>query len=289
MHSQAWHLYVDIGNTRVKWALAYPNSAPGDWYRYGVYPHQSHGSFAFLEELSHQRIETIWCANVAGNQVQALFDAALSQFAWRPARYYVTPAQDYLHLHNSYAEPQQLGADRWLAALAASYLYAKQDLLIVSMGTATTIDVVDAQAHFLGGWILPGLTTMLTSLGQATAQLPLWQDLADTDTPSGGASGCPQPLQPEPNIFDRKQIIGSLHIGRDTLHAIYQGCLASQIGAIQHCFKLSGRAIGAVPTCILTGGAREAIIGQLDFPVIEIPDLVLQGLQVYAAGQQALS
>ena len=282
MHSRSFHLYLDIGNTRVKWALAYPNSHRGEWYRYGVYPHQQHTSVAFLDEIKHYPIEKIWCANVAGTQLQALFETALGQLAFRPSIEYVTATQHYLHLHNGYDEPHQLGADRWLAALAASYFYAKQDLFIVSMGTATTIDVVNARAHFLGGWILPGLTTMLTSLGQSTAQLPIFEDLACTDRQSEGPPNFPVPLQDESCNFGQDHITGPNHFGRDTVPAIYQGCLASQIGAIKHGFNLSCVDMGAVPICILTGGARQAIVDKLDFPIIEIPDLVLQGLQLYA-------
>ena len=282
MHSRSFHLYFDIGNTRAKWALAYPNSHRGEWYRYGVYPHQQHTSVAFLEEFKHYRIEKVWCVNVAGTQLQALFDTALGRLAFRPSVQYVTATQHYLHLHNGYDQPERLGADRWLAALAASYFYAKQDLFIVSMGTATTIDVVNARARFLGGWILPGLTTMLTSLGQATAQLPIFEDLVCTDRQPDGLPSFPVPLQGDPYNFGQDHITSPNHFGRDTVPAIYQGCLASQIGAIKHCFNLSCVDMGAVPICILTGGARQAIVDKLGFPVIEIPDLVLQGLQLYA-------
>lgn len=326
-HSRSFHLYLDIGNTRAKWALAYPNSHRGEWYQYGVYSHQQHTSVAFLEDLKHYPIEKVWCANVAGTQIQVLFEKALSRFDVPPSVQYVTAMQHYLHLHNCYEEPHQLGVDRWLAALAASYFYAEQNLLIVSMGTATTIDAVNAKAHFLGGWILPGLTTMLASLGQSTAQLPILETPAQptarlkycvarcsessctcmyTPVPALRApclltarDGCarvsleglscadqqpsfPVQLQDEPYNFEQNHIANPNPFGCNTLHAIYQGCLASQIGAIKHCFNLSRMHMGVAPTFILTGGARQAIVDKLDFPIIEIPDLVLQGLQIYA-------
>ena len=80
--------------------------------------------------------------------------------------------------HNHYRNPSQLGADRWVSALGLlceGRLLPGQTQLVVSAGTATTVDLVrrDAQgdAHFLGGWILPGVGLMEDALRLHTRDL----------------------------------------------------------------------------------------------------------------------
>lgn len=96
------------------------------------------------------------------------------------------------HLKNCYERPSQLGADRWAAAVgwvsACSIgtqgppIHGMQ--MIVSAGTATTIDLVRADvvdggtAEFLGGWILPGVGLMNTSLRAGTRDLNFSVDQA---------------------------------------------------------------------------------------------------------------
>jgi len=74
-----------------------------------------------------------------------------------------------LNLH--YSPRSSLGADRIANAAAAYHLYHK-DAIVVDLGTATTLEVVTREGDFLGGAIMPGLGTMLSSLKFSTAQLP---------------------------------------------------------------------------------------------------------------------
>jgi type III pantothenate kinase len=72
---------------------------------------------------------------------------------------------------NLYEQPAQLGADRWLALIGARSLCAGP-LVVATAGTATTVDALDGQDRFLGGYILPGLRLMLEALARNTAGLP---------------------------------------------------------------------------------------------------------------------
>ena len=73
---------------------------------------------------------------------------------------------------NPYDAPNTLGADRLLAALAASRLIRGSAALIVDIGTATKIDFLDSNGVFRGGAILPGPETAATSLFVQTDRLP---------------------------------------------------------------------------------------------------------------------
>lgn len=92
-----------------------------------------------------------------------------------------------IRMSNCYAQPQQLGADRWISAVGALAmgLLAPSEAgesrhLIVSAGTATTVDLISLEsldtsghleARFLGGWIWPGLGLMAQSLRSGTRDL----------------------------------------------------------------------------------------------------------------------
>ncbi|MDO4266013.1 MAG: type III pantothenate kinase [Eubacteriales bacterium] len=67
--------------------------------------------------------------------------------------------------------PEKIGADL-LAGLEAAYLHYSEPVIVVNMGTATTITVLARDRRYLGGVILPGLKVSLGSLSANTAQLP---------------------------------------------------------------------------------------------------------------------
>ena len=76
-------------------------------------------------------------------------------------------------IQTAYQNPQQLGIDRKLAALAASRLFKeKTPILVIDIGTAVKFDLVDENGIFLGGSIAPGPEISLQSLSQKTEKLP---------------------------------------------------------------------------------------------------------------------
>jgi type III pantothenate kinase len=74
-------------------------------------------------------------------------------------------------VRNRTLQPKTVGADR-LAQASAAWARAKGPCVVVSMGTAITIDVVSARGDFLGGAIAPGLSLMARALHEHTALLP---------------------------------------------------------------------------------------------------------------------
>ena len=67
--------------------------------------------------------------------------------------------------------PSQAGADRIVVAVAALERH-EAPLIIIDMGTATTMEVVEPGARYMGGVIIPGLRISLDALTSRTAQLP---------------------------------------------------------------------------------------------------------------------
>ncbi|TFW29983.1 type III pantothenate kinase [Massilia horti] len=236
-------LLVDAGNTRVKWAIAEPGAAPGQWREQGAVTH------AQLDRLpalwSGHDIAAAIISNVGGAALRAELSAVLPQV---PIEWFASSAER-AGLRNAYRNPGQLGSDRFAAALGARTLEPGKALVVATCGTATTIDAVSADGVFVGGMILPGLALMAGSLARGTAQLP-------QATP--GAA-------PPPLFAD------------NTNDAIVSGCISAQAGAIERAMAAHGG--GA---CIISGGAAQYIAPALTVSHRIADNIVLVGLHAAA-------
>ncbi len=73
----------------------------------------------------------------------------------------------------NYENANKLGSDRIAAAIGAICLQSeRKNLIVVDMGTATTVDAISKNSEFMGGAILPGIKLMVKALSGGTAQLP---------------------------------------------------------------------------------------------------------------------
>jgi type III pantothenate kinase len=72
---------------------------------------------------------------------------------------------------NGYQIVTQLGVDRWLALVGANAIFPQKNILIVDAGTATTIDFLDVNGQHYGGWILPGIDSMISAVLDNTANV----------------------------------------------------------------------------------------------------------------------
>jgi type III pantothenate kinase len=126
--------------------------------------------------------------------------------------------------------------------------------MVVTCGTATTIDALTSEGVFIGGLILPGLGLMAHALSSNTAQLP---DIG--------------------KIFEEAPAFAT-----DTASAIRNGCLTAQAGGIEHAVTVYARHLTPI-RCVLSGGAAKLVFPWLSIPAQIVDNLVLIGLQVGAA------
>ncbi len=152
-------LFIDAGNTRIKWAM---RDATG-WHAVESIPTTQAANLPLPVSDA-----PVWVSNVAGAAVAHTIRHAI-RHATHPAHFIHAKAQQ-CGIKNNYTTPQQLGCDRW-AALIAAWQLQHQACLVVNCGTATTVDALSAQGEFLGGLILAGINLMQSSLTGATAQL----------------------------------------------------------------------------------------------------------------------
>lgn len=238
-------LLVDAGNTRIKWRvvdgrvlLAEGVAASGSWA----------DLFSAWQSLRGVRA-VLSC--VAGDPVRAglaqILDALGATAFWL-----IAEAENY-GLINHYRRPEQLGADRYAALVGAARLKLG-DCVVVSIGTACTIDLLDRSGAFLGGIILPGPDLMRAALLDGTGQI---EPRMQTNTDQSSSFSMPP---------------------RDTASAVAGGIAMAQAGAINAMCEYMQASNSTPPQLILTGGAREQVLAGLRREFIEIDDLVLEGL-----------
>ena len=244
-------LLVDLGNSRVKWAT----------WRGGRLGEQHAAAYAGWSVEDWQRtlfaepgIERVVAARVGGGPDAAALDAAARDVTGRPVQFVATTAEAG-GVRNAYPEPGLLGVDRWLAVIGAFHL-AGGVCCVADVGTAATVDGVDADGRHLGGFIVPGPDLMMRALWRGTA------DLASHTATSGKTAG---------SLF-----------ADNTRDAIERGCRLAVAALIDRSVKDMARRLGAEPRLLLTGGAASTVAELLETPADAVPELVLRGLAIVA-------
>ncbi len=238
-------LVIDIGNTRTKWALA---DDRGQLSTMGVCLNTGIAQ----ADLPIKQGQKAVIANVAGAQMAQQITQLLAPLE----THFVKVTAEACGLKNNYT--LTLGADRW-AALVAAWHYHQQPSVVVSAGTAITIDALTDKGEFLGGSIMPGLHLMRASLSKNAALLNIdegaWQAFP-TNTPD----------------------------------AIQAGCLNAIIGAIDLMLKRLEKQCGCPPLLVLSGGDAQVVAQTLRAQTLNLDtkqviiteNLVLQGLALLA-------
>ena len=277
-------LLVDIGNTRVKWATF----ARGQLGRQKAAAHEGWGGEriaklvigkvsrgASKRVVASKRdapasndirsemkgIQRIVVVSVAGARVDRAFASeARRRLGIAPEFFRSTRrAGDVTTL---YSEPWRLGADRLAGVIGAFHLSKHRPVCVVSVGTAMTLDVVDARGRHRGGAIVPSPALMVGSL--------LSQTHGIRRRARGGSNG------------------GGL-FARSTRVAITEGARYAASAIADRAVKEARAVLGQSPLMLLTGGAAPVIRKLIRTRHRHVPDLVLQGLAVIASARQTRS
>ncbi|MBI3171771.1 MAG: type III pantothenate kinase, partial [Hydrocarboniphaga effusa] len=158
-------LLLDIGNSRLKWAMADPLAVGARLQSAHSEPHLGEPAKLFYT-LALPQVEQVWVSQVMGPQhEQKLAEALQSHYGFAPQ--FARTQAEHRGLHCGYAEPERLGVDRWLAMLAL-WAQTRHAFCVVNAGTALTFDAVDEGGQHQGGLIAPGLVTSEKAVLDAT-------------------------------------------------------------------------------------------------------------------------
>ncbi len=250
---------IDIGNTRLKWAQ-YTSPQPGAVVL-------SQGA-VFLENIDGLA-ETEWKqlpapssilgCNVAGDAVRRRVEEQLE--LWDLSPRWVVSAAHGAGVSNGYDHPGRLGTDRFVAQIGARHhVLARgrhRPVLVVMVGTAVTVDALDAEGRFLGGLILPGHGIMLRALEGGTAGLRV---------PTGEVRDFPT----------------------NTSDALTSGGTYAITGAMERLHRHLSARCGEQPLTLMTGGAAWKVAPWLAIEHELVDSLIFDGLLAMQAHRLAM-
>src|SRR5689334_20379908 len=161
-------LLIDIGNSRLKWATVVSGAIA---VRGGAVAHAGTniGDVLAREWAALPPVRRIFVASVAPLAFDTEIEICARSRFGIDAEFLRSPAAA-LGIRSAYADSQRLGIDRFLG-LAAIHAIALRAQVLVGVGTAMTLDALDAGGAHLGGWILPAPALMRESVLARTARV----------------------------------------------------------------------------------------------------------------------
>lgn len=245
------HLLIDLGNSRIKWALEHEGRmqyGDGLHYHNGDWRRQLKTHFASMDPPADVYISSVVDA-ATEIMLQELIDSL-----WQCAVVFVQSPKLGNGVSNAYIDAPALGSDRWMAMIAAFHK-AKAAVCVVDCGTAVTLDVIDHKGRHCGGLIVPGLGLMQQSLTHNTSAIASDADLASE--------------------FNDE-------LGVDTLGGIRAGSVHAVCGMIERVVQKMNHNLKTSLQCYITGGDAPKVLPYLNLRSHFEPYLVLQGLALVA-------
>ena len=254
-------LALDVGNTRLKWAQ-FASPQPGAaLLAHGAVFLETIDDLADKEWQSLAPPASVLGCIVAGEAIRRRVEEQLE--LWDAAPRWVVPTREAAGVVNGYDHPNRLGADRWVALVAARHRAlaldpeAPRPVVVVMVGTAVTVDAHDAAGRFLGGLILPGFGLMLKALEMGTAGLK---------APTGEVADFPT----------------------NTSDALMSGGAHAMAGAIERMHRRLKSRTGLQPLLLMSGGAAVKLAPIIDVPYDTVDTLIFDGLLQLQAHRLAL-
>jgi len=247
---------LDVGNTRLKWAVYDTHHPEAKLLMQGA---------VFLEHIDRlaeqdwktlpQPSEMLGCI-VASDALRRRVGEQME--LWDLVPKWVVPRVEEAGLVNGYDHPTRLGADRWVAMIGAlarmrqqTQVETPRPMVVVMVGTAVTVEAIDAHGHFLGGFILPGHGIMLRALESGTAGLRV---------PTGEVRKFPT----------------------NTSDALTSGGTFAIAGAIERMVQHVRQHTHAEPLCYMTGGAGWKMAPSMSVKFELVESLIFDGLRQIA-------
>jgi type III pantothenate kinase len=245
-------LLIDLGNTRIKWALRSDSGR---------------SSAVIAQEQALEHSDPIWqtqfaaalaalpkpdviaLAAVAPEMIVAAASRMLEE-CWPDVPLKRAHSRKQLaRFQSSYTQPERMGVDRFLAAVAAAQV--AETRMVIGCGTALTIDLIDASGQHRGGLIAPAPETMRAAVLSRTARVHWLREGSAVD------------------------------FGNNTEDALEGGVWMAAAGMVERALRKATVLLGAAPALIAHGGSAPMLAKILDMPLPIEPMLVFQGLAIW--------
>jgi len=247
-----YNLLIDIGNTNTKWLLIpteYPLNKASNLPLY-TFSNQFPEFDKINNNIDNLNINKVLISNVSSENYLILLIQSLN-ININKISIYKTP-KSYKNLINNYKDYTTLGTDRWLSMIAVNQMYETQANIIISCGSATTIDIINNNI-FIGGYIIAGLNFMQNILLNKTAKIN--------------------------THLNDEEIKSSIRLGLNTKECVEHGAILAQVGFIEKAIFSFIKDKDIVKyNCIIHGGAAEKICPFISLPHEKMNNLVVLGL-----------
>ncbi len=248
-------LLIDAGNTRLKWATL----QGGRLGRSRALEWNARGVAAIARTVMRTSGERVLVCSVAGAALERALRQAARAAGKGPPQF-VRSTRHAAGVRNGYVQTWRLGADRWVAMLGARALYPGRALCVVDVGTALTLDLLDAHGRHRGGLLVPGPALMVDSLLNYTA------GIRARAGPRAGAG--------------RR---GAVRFGRSTRAGLLSGSAMACAALIERALREARSELRGRPRLLLAGGGAAQVAPLLSVAHVRADDLVLRGLALLAA------
>ena len=242
-------LLLDVGNTRIKWGML----DGGEIHKTGHIALQKlrDQGLAVLTSRLPDKVDAVLASNVAGQTFATRLSGVIGMHCGCDV-HFAKSEREACGIRNGYKQPRRMGVDRWVAMIGA-WAELESACVVVDVGTAVTIDVLDDDGLHLGGQILPGVNLMCAALAASTSDI-------------GSVGGR------VPNAGSGLDIFGD-----NTARAVRNGAWNAVVGAVERSITtLQTNAYD--PYVVLTGGDAARMLTALGDEALHRPHLVLQGL-----------
>ena len=245
-------LTIDVGNTNITVGVFENEKLIANFRITTKIPRTSDEYGMMLSEMlenndiSHTQISDAIIASVVPNVMHSLESALIKYFHIEPI---VVEAGIKTGIRIVTPNPQQIGADRIVDAVAAYEIYGGP-CIVIDFGTATTYDLVDGSGAFVGGVTAPGIRISAKAL---------WEDAAKL---------------PEIEIKKPDHVLG-----KETISSMQSGLVYGQIGQTEYLIKrIKEEAKEENIKGVATGGLGRIISQETDFIDIYDANLTLEGI-----------
>jgi type III pantothenate kinase len=152
-------LLIDVGNTNIKYKKANE------------------------EKIISKPLGQFEITQLPKADITCVSSVVTNQFEFSSHTLFAKTQKQYKNLINAYDDILQLGVDRWLSLIAIYELQPQQNCLIIDMGSAITIEVLNNDGQHQTGWIMPGFNWLKSTK-------PVFNDIDKKDTFNAWDTGC---------------------------------------------------------------------------------------------------